>query len=103
MGDGGEPPAEASGDRYGDAVALEISLLGPPQVRRDGEPVAFDTRKATALLAHLALAERARSRESLCELLWPGRDPEHARGALRRTLSTLRKSIGGAVAGDGGG
>jgi len=75
-------------------VALEVSLLGPPRVRRDGEPVAFDTRKATALLAHLALADRPRSRESLCELLWPGRDPEHARGALRRTLSTLRKSVG---------
>ena len=74
--------------------ALEISLLGPPRVRRDGEPVAFDTRKATALLAHLALADRPRSREALCELLWPDQDPEHARGALRRTLSTLRKSVG---------
>ena len=31
--------------------ALEIALLGPPRVRRDGEPVAFDTRKAIALLA----------------------------------------------------
>jgi DNA-binding SARP family transcriptional activator len=76
------------------AVALEISLLGPPRVRRDGEPVSFDTRKATALLAHLALAERARSREALCELLWPEHEPERARGALRRTLSTLRKGIG---------
>ena len=75
-------------------MALEITLLGPPRVERDGEPVAFDTRKATALLAHLALAERPRSREALCELLWPGHDPERARGALRRTLSTLRKAIG---------
>jgi DNA-binding SARP family transcriptional activator len=76
------------------APGLEISLLGPPRVRRAGEPVAFETRKATALLAHLALAERPRSRESLCALLWPSQDPEHARGALRRTLSTLRKSVG---------
>jgi DNA-binding SARP family transcriptional activator len=75
-------------------LALEISLLGPPRVRRSGRPVSFDTRKATALLAHLALADRPRSRESLCELLWPAQDPEHARGALRRTLSALRKSIG---------
>jgi DNA-binding SARP family transcriptional activator len=74
--------------------ALEISLLGPPQVRRAGHPVGFDTRKATALLAHLALAGRPRSRAALCELLWPDRDPEHARGALRRTLSALRKAIG---------
>ena len=76
------------------AVALEISLLGPPRVRRDGEPVSFDTRKATALLAHLALAERPRSRDALCALLWPEHEPERARGALRRTLSTLRKGIG---------
>jgi DNA-binding SARP family transcriptional activator/predicted ATPase len=86
---------EASGNRYGGAVApVEISLLGPPRVRRAGQPVTFDTRKATALLAHLALAERPRSRESLCTLLWPGQDLEHARGALRRTLSALRKSVG---------
>src|SRR5215212_3947255 len=75
-------------------MALEISLIGPPRVARDGQPVTFDTRKAMALLAHLALAERPRSREVLCELLWPDRDPEHARGALRRTLSTLRKAVG---------
>ena len=75
-------------------AGLEISLLGPPRVQRAGALVSFDTRKATALLAHLALAERPRSRDSLCELLWPGRDPEHARGALRRTLSALRKAIG---------
>ena len=75
-------------------MALEVSLIGPPRVTRDGRPVTFDTRKAMALLAHLALAERPRSREALCELLWPGHDTEHARGALRRTLSALRKSIG---------
>src|SRR5215208_238812 len=75
-------------------MALEISLIGPPRVHGDGQPITFDTRKAMALLAHLALAERPRSREALCELLWPGRDPEHARGALRRTLSTLRKAVG---------
>lgn len=75
-------------------MTLEISLLGPPRVARDGSAVSFDTRKATALLAHLALTDRPRSREALCELLWPGRDTEHARAALRRTLSTLRSAIG---------
>lgn len=76
------------------APALEISLLGAPRVSRDGSPVSFDTRKATALLAHLALSDRPRSREALCDLLWPSQDPEHARGALRRTLSVLRKAVG---------
>lgn len=75
-------------------VGVEIFLLGPPRVRRAGAPVAFDTRKATALLAHLAMAERPRSRDALCELLWPDQAPDRARGALRRTLSTLRKAIG---------
>ena len=75
-------------------MALEVTLLGPPRVERDGEPVAFETRKAMALLAHLALADRPRSREALCELLWPAHDPDRARGALRRTLSTLRTGIG---------
>ena len=75
-------------------MALDITLLGAPRVQRDGETVTFDTRKAMALLAHLALAERSRSREALCSLLWPAHDLDRARGALRRTLSTLRKGIG---------
>src|SRR3954454_7961223 len=79
---------------YRGAVALAITLLGPPRVERDGRPVTFDTRKAVALLAHLTLAERPRSRESLCGLLWPAHDLERGRGALRRTLSTLRQGIG---------
>ena len=73
---------------------VEVMLLGSPQVRRDGSPVAFDTRKALALLAHLALTDRARPRDVLAELLWPDHDAEHARGALRRTLSTLRGAVG---------
>jgi len=65
-------------------MGLEIRLLGPPRVTCDGRPVTFETRKATALLAHLALADLPRSREALGELLYPGHDPERARGALRR-------------------
>jgi DNA-binding SARP family transcriptional activator len=75
-------------------VSVNVVLLGPPRVERNGEPVRFDTRKAVALLAHLALVDGARSRESLCELLWPRHDLDRARGALRRTLSTLRSAIG---------
>ncbi|MDP9293750.1 MAG: hypothetical protein M3O90_04870, partial [Actinomycetota bacterium] len=75
-------------------TAVKVRLLGPPRVERDGAPVAFDTRKAVALLAHLALADRPRPRDVLAELLWPEHDAEHARGALRRTLSTLRSAVG---------
>jgi DNA-binding SARP family transcriptional activator len=65
-------------------------LLGVGSVTRDGAPVALDTRKALALIAHLALCDRPRSREALCDLLWPAHDASRARGALRRTLSTVR-------------
>ena len=74
---------------------IEVSLLGPPRVERDGVLVAFDTRKALAVLALLALADRPRTRDGLADLLWPGNDPAHARGALRRTLSALRSAVGG--------
>lgn len=76
---------------------IEVKLFGPPAVRRDGQPVTFDTRKAVALLAYLALADRPRSRDALADLLWSENDLEHARGALRRTLSTLRSAIGPAA------
>jgi DNA-binding SARP family transcriptional activator/tetratricopeptide (TPR) repeat protein len=73
---------------------VEVRLLGSPHVLRDGVPVRFDTRKATALLALLALSEGARPRDVLADVLWPDADLDRARGALRRTLSTLRSGIG---------
>jgi DNA-binding SARP family transcriptional activator/tetratricopeptide (TPR) repeat protein len=73
---------------------VEVRLLGPPHVRRDGAPVGFDTRKALALLAHLVLSDGARPRDVLADLLWPDADIDRARGALRRTLSALRSGIG---------
>jgi DNA-binding SARP family transcriptional activator/Tfp pilus assembly protein PilF len=73
---------------------VTVMLLGPPRVEREGRAVAFDTRKAIALLAYLALGGRPRPRDVLAELLWPERDAEHARGALRRTLSAVRGAVG---------
>src|SRR4029453_8205924 len=46
------------------------------------------------LLAYLAVAPERHGRDVLAELLWPDHDQEHARGALRRTLSTLNKALG---------
>ncbi len=73
---------------------IEIRLLGPPQVLRDAVPVRFDTRKAVAVLAHLALSGGPRPRDAVADLLWPDHDLTHARGALRRTLSTIRAALG---------
>ncbi len=61
---------------------------------RDGELVAFDTRKAVALLAHLAVTARPLSRDALADLLWPDSDADRARAALRRTLSSVRGALG---------
>jgi DNA-binding SARP family transcriptional activator len=55
----------------------------------------MDTRKATALIAYLAVTAQPQARDSLAALLWPDAEPERARGALRRTLSTLRTGLGG--------
>jgi DNA-binding SARP family transcriptional activator len=74
---------------------LRLSLLGPPEALCDGAPLAVDTRKATALLAYLALEPGRHGRDALAELLWPDYAPDRARAALRRTLSTLRSGLGG--------
>jgi DNA-binding SARP family transcriptional activator len=74
---------------------LKVLLLGPPRVELDGAIVRFDTRKATALLAYLASSREGHRRDALAALLWPEYDNESARGALRRTLSTLKKGVGG--------
>ncbi len=76
-------------------MTLHIKLLGPPQIERDGVPVEVDTRKAIALLAYLAVTGIPHSRDTLAALLWPDSDDDHARAALRRTLSSLNKALGG--------
>lgn len=69
--------------------------MGPPDIRVDGVPIVTDTRKAIALLAYLSQRDTAPSRDHLVDLLWPDSGPERGRGALRRTVSTLRTALGG--------
>ena len=73
---------------------LSLALLGPPVVMRDGTPVSFDTRKAIALLALLAVTGREHSREQLADLLWPEADSAKGRASLRRTLSVTAAAMG---------
>ncbi len=72
---------------------LKISLLGAVRVERDGIPIEVDTRKAIALLAYLAMTGVPHRREALAAFFWPEADDDRARGALRRTLSTLRAAL----------
>ena len=78
-------------------VVLRLSLLGPPAVLRDGAPVSFDTRKAVALLALLAVEDHEHSRARLAALLWPESEENKARSSLRRTLSVTAAAVGDAL------
>ena len=75
---------------------LAISLLGPFQVTRDGEPVTgFQSATARALLAYLAMHARVPSPpETLAGQLWAHPPHPEALGNLRVALSRLRKAIG---------
>ena len=65
---------------------LQVDLLGAPRLEHDGSPVTFDTRKAVALIALLAVTGRPWAREELAAVLWPETDAARSRGSLRRTL-----------------
>ncbi|MGH3088622.1 MAG: AfsR/SARP family transcriptional regulator, partial [Rubrobacteraceae bacterium] len=79
----------------------KILLLGSPRIELDGAPVEADTRKATALLAYLAVSGTSARRDTLADLLWPQYGQKKARASLRRTLSALAdaRSEGWLVAG----
>jgi len=71
------------------ASALDIRLLGPVRVLRDGiERPLPRSRKVRALLALLALEPGPVARSRLCDLLWDV--PNDPRGELRWCLSKLR-------------
>ena len=80
---------------------LAIYLLGPPRVELDGNELHIPRRKALALLAYLAVERHAHRRDSLAALLWPEYDQSGARGRLRRTLSSLNRSLGEGYPGHG--
>lgn len=68
---------------------LNLRLLGTMAVSREGGAVELPaSRKARALLAYLALAPRATTRDRLCELLFD--TASDSRGELRWCLSKVR-------------
>ena len=74
---------------------IRLTLFGPPRLEVGGATAPVDTRKALALVAYVAMAERPQPRDVLVELLWPDVPAERGRATLRRTLSTLRSALGG--------
>lgn len=79
-------------DRYADltsGVQIHVGLLGRMSISRAGRPLTLPaSRKLRALIAYLALAPHALTRERLCELLWD--IPNDPRGELRWCLSKAR-------------
>ena len=73
--------------------------LGAAELEEDLEararPIAIQA-KRLALLAYVALAGRGRHRrrDSIVALFWPDLDEEHARSALRQSLTYLRRTLG---------
>jgi tetratricopeptide (TPR) repeat protein len=75
---------------------MKISLFGSFRAEGPGgENLTPKGRKAQALLAMLALAERGeRSRVWLCDKLWSDRQAEQAFASLRQCLMDIRRSFG---------
>ena len=74
---------------------LHLYLFGTPRVEIDGITVDVGRRKASALLAYLALTNQPHNRDALAALLWPEYDQAGARTALRQALKALKAALGG--------
>ena len=74
---------------------LEISLLGPVQISRAGQPIqAKLPHKAIALLAYLALEAHApQQRDTLAGLFWPEQSNVAARLSLRQVIYKIRHNL----------
>jgi DNA-binding SARP family transcriptional activator len=68
-------------------------LLGPPQIKRHNQIAQITLQKAIALVAYLAVEQRAFSREYLATMFWPDLGTKRALANLRRILAHLRSTI----------
>lgn len=78
--------------------SVELGVLGPLQVRKDGAPVMIPGVKPRAVLTMLGLhAGSVVSAETLVELLWGDDPPRTAAKALQTHISSLRRTLGDGV------
>ena len=73
---------------------LALHFLGPAQLYLDQKPVVTSRRKATALLAFLALRGGPQTRDSLSALFWPDYDQSRAFSNLRHILWEVQQAVG---------
>ncbi|AQA14852.1 AfsR/SARP family transcriptional regulator [Streptomyces malaysiensis] len=79
---------------------MEVQLLGPVQVFRNGAPVLVGAGSQVALLALLILSDgRQATHEELAGVLWPGEQLDGPKRAtrLRKMMSRLRSALSDAV------
>ncbi|SEB27060.1 Predicted ATPase [Mycobacterium sp. 283mftsu] len=75
--------------------AVELGVLGPLQVRRDGTPVTIPGAKPRAILTMLGLhCGSVVSADAFFELLWGDESPRTAAKALQTHISALRRVLG---------
>jgi DNA-binding SARP family transcriptional activator len=78
--------------------AIEFRVLGPLEVRRDGELVSIAAPKQRALLGLLLLrANQAIPQDELIDQLWGEDAPPTARASLQNQVHGLRATLGAAV------
>ena len=80
-------------------MALEIAILGPVEVRLDGDLLRVPPGKQRALLTLLAVhAPEPVAAEVAADSLWPRTAPSESLRSLQVTVSRLRRSLGSAGA-----
>jgi predicted ATPase/DNA-binding SARP family transcriptional activator len=73
---------------------LRLSLLGKPEISRDGGPLeGFAQQKSLALLGYLAVTGQPYTRAALAGLLWGEATEANALAGLRKALADLRRQV----------
>ena len=75
-----------------------VRLFGKPEVRIEGQRVAWFRRRDAQIFAFLALQPQGRTRrETLLRVFWPEADRQLAAQSLRSACSTMRRSLAAVV------
>jgi DNA-binding SARP family transcriptional activator len=68
---------------------LELFLLGPPYLQREGLHIHIGRKRVLGLMAYLTISGKIHDRNDLAWLFWPNKDEDQANIELRRALSIL--------------
>ncbi|MCA9929030.1 MAG: hypothetical protein KC419_11150, partial [Anaerolineales bacterium] len=74
-------------------TGLSLTFLGAPEVRFQGQPLKFRSRKVLALLIYLAVAGGTHRRDKLVALLWPESEQKLGNMTLRSSLARVKKTL----------